>query len=100
MTTDLDTVFKALAHPLRRQILAWLKDPQGSFPLQTYGHEHGVCAGQIEQRCGLAQSTVSSHLTILHRAGLLRVRKLGQNRFFERNEEALQQALSGLLVER
>ena len=28
---DIDDIIKALAHPVRRQILAWLKEPEKSF---------------------------------------------------------------------
>jgi DNA-binding transcriptional ArsR family regulator len=39
----------------------------------------GVCAGQIERKCRLAQSTVSSHLATLQRAGLI-TREVRSNR--------------------
>ncbi|MFF7708149.1 ArsR family transcriptional regulator [Pseudomonas sp. NPDC007930] len=96
MPDDFDDILKAIAHPLRREILAWLKDPEGSFPEQYHPHEHGVCAGQIIQRCAMAQSTVSAHLATLQRAGLVTSRKLGQWHFFKRDEAALQRFLDQL----
>ena len=93
MPDDFDDIIKALAHPVRRDILQWLKTPQEHFPEQYHAHEHGVCAGQIDQRCGLSQSTVSAHLAILQRAGLISSRKVGQWHFFQRNEDAIQQFL-------
>ncbi|MBA1274245.1 ArsR/SmtB family transcription factor [Stutzerimonas azotifigens] len=90
MPDELDDIIKALAHPLRRQILDWLKDPPGHFPDQEHSLESGVCAGQIDQRAGLSQSTVSAHLATLQRAGLVTSRKIGQWHFFKRNEEAIQ----------
>lgn len=96
MADNLDDILKALAHPLRRQVLHWLKDPRGNFPEQTYGFEHGVCAGQIDLRCDLAQSTVSAHLACLQQAGLVKVHKMGPNRFYKRNEEVLRKALDML----
>ncbi len=42
-----DVSFLAISHPLRRQILEWLKDPLLYFPDQEYGHDLGVCAGQL-----------------------------------------------------
>ncbi|MDD1962587.1 MAG: helix-turn-helix transcriptional regulator [Pseudomonas capeferrum] len=96
MPLDLDEIIKALAHPLRRQILDWLKDPATQFPDQHHSTEHGVCAGQIDQRCGLSQSTVSAHLAILQRAGLINSQKIGQWHFFKRNEETLQAFLAQL----
>ncbi|WP_457583225.1 ArsR/SmtB family transcription factor [Ensifer canadensis] len=85
---DRDEIFKALAHPARVNILAWLKEPEAHFPTQEHPFEMGVCAGQFE-RCGLSQSTVSSHLAILQRAGLVTTRRLGQWVFYRRNEETI-----------
>ena len=93
MNLDLDEIIKALAHPVRRDILNWLKDPKGEFPEQLHNHEYGICAGQIDQRCGLSQSTVSAHLATLQRAGLISSRKVGQWHFFKRNEETIQEFL-------
>lgn len=85
---DRDEILKALAHPARVNILAWLKEPEAHFPTQEHPFELGVCAGQFE-RCGLSQSTVSSHLAILQRAGLVSTRRLGQWVFYRRNEETI-----------
>ncbi|MGV2862641.1 ArsR/SmtB family transcription factor [Achromobacter sp. ESBL13] len=84
---DADAIIKALANPVRRDILAWLKTPHAYFE-ERPGHtfEHGVCAGHIDDRCGLSQSTVSSHLAVLQRAGLITSTKVGQWVFFRRNE--------------
>lgn len=93
MPLDLDEIIKALAHPVRREILNWLKDPERQFPDQYHSTEQGVCAGQIDQRCGLSQSTVSAHLATLQRAGLITSQKIGQWHFFKRNEETIQEFL-------
>ncbi|MGO2450350.1 transcriptional regulator, ArsR family [Pseudomonas taetrolens] len=90
MPIDLDEIIKALAHPVRREILHLLKNPEIEFPDQHHSTEHGVCAGQIDQRCGLSQSTVSAHLATLQRAGLISSQKVGQWHFFKRNEETIQ----------
>ncbi|WP_447800445.1 ArsR/SmtB family transcription factor [Pseudomonas kilonensis] len=99
MTLDLDEIIKALAHPVRRDILHWLKDPKVQFPEQLHNHEFGICAGQIDQRCGLSQSTVSAHLAVLQRAGLITSQKVGQWHFFKRNEEVIQQFLKQMSQE-
>ncbi|MGN8276473.1 ArsR/SmtB family transcription factor [Pseudomonas sp. SMV71] len=99
MTLDLDEIIKALAHPVRRDILNWLKDPKVQFPEQLHNHEFGICAGQIDQRCGLSQSTVSAHLAVLQRAGLITSQKVGQWHFFKRNEELIQQFLKQMSQE-
>ncbi|MNT33496.1 Helix-turn-helix domain protein [compost metagenome] len=48
-----------------------------------------MCAGHIDNRCGLSQSTVSSHLAVLQRAGLISATKVGQWVFFRRNESVI-----------
>ncbi|MBB1627986.1 helix-turn-helix transcriptional regulator [Achromobacter sp. UMC71] len=87
---DADAILKALANPVRREILAWLKTPEAHFE-ERPGHtfENGVCAGHIDGRCGLSQSTVSSHLAVLQRAGLITPTKVGQWVFFRRNEPVI-----------
>ena len=87
---DMDVVHKALANPVRRNILAWLKTPEVCFSEQEHSLELGVCAGQIDARAGLSQSTVSAHLAILQRAGLVTSRRVGQWVYFKRNETTIQ----------
>jgi ArsR family transcriptional regulator len=99
MPIDLDEIIKALAHPVRRDILLWLKDPVTCFPDQEHSVGHGVCAGQIDQRVGLSQSTVSAHLATLQRAGLISSKKIGQWHFFSRNEETIQAFVEALVLE-
>ena len=86
---DIDAIHKALANPVRRDILQWLKDPHGHFAQQEHPLDLGVCAGLIDARTGLSQSTVSSHLATLQRAGLVTSRRVGQWIFFKRNEETI-----------
>ena len=91
---NIDAIHKALANPVRRQILCWLKDPDDYFAHQEHPLEIGVCAGLIDALTGLSQSTVSAHLGVLQRAGLIRSRRLGQWIFYKRNEEAIQAFLT------
>ncbi len=86
---DIDAIHKALANPVRRQILEWLKEPEAYFAEQEHPLEIGVCAGLIDERTGLSQSTVSAHLATLQRAGLICPRKVGQWIFFKRNEDTI-----------
>lgn len=89
MDIDIDAIHKALANPVRRQILAWLRTPADYFADQEYPLDLGVCAGLIDQRTGLSQSTVSAHLATLQRAGLVTSKRIGQWIFFKRNEEVI-----------
>lgn len=86
---DIDAIHKALANPVRRQILAWLKSPAEHFSQQEHPLDMGVCAGLIDERCGLSQSTVSVHLSALLRARLLTSRKVGQWIFYKRDESTI-----------
>ncbi|WP_427313230.1 ArsR/SmtB family transcription factor [Cupriavidus sp. H39] len=86
---DIDAIHKALANPVRRNILAWLKTPQQCFSEQEYPLDLGVCAGLIDARTGLSQSTVSAHLATLQRAGLVTSKRVGQWVFFKRDEETI-----------
>jgi len=91
-------IFKALSNKTRLQILQWLKEPEINFPDQEkYGFENGVCVGQIQQKAGLTQSTVSEYLSIMQRSGLVTATRVGQWTYYRRNEEAF--ALLSKLVE-
>lgn len=92
---DVDLIIKALANPVRREILALLKEPGKHFADQEYPLDVGVCAGQFE-RCGLSQSTMSTHLATLQRAGLVSTRRIGQWVFYKRNEETIAAFLRAL----
>jgi DNA-binding transcriptional ArsR family regulator len=87
---DFDLIHKALANPVRRQILLWLKTPQAYFAEQAHGLDLGVCAGLIDARVGLSQSTVSAHLAALQRADLISAKRVGQWIFYSRNEATIQ----------
>ncbi|TDV50254.1 ArsR family transcriptional regulator [Pseudomonas graminis] len=86
---DFQVSIRAIAHPVRREILQWLKEPLRYFPDQEYGQHLGVCIGQIVLRCDLPQSTVSSHLALLKAAGLVEQRKSGTVHFLRRNEACI-----------
>jgi len=92
----LEEQLKALSHPVRRDILHWLKQPEQYFADQTHPLSLGVCAGKIELKVGLSQSTVSAHLASLQRAGFIQGQKVGQWIFFSRNETAIRAFVAGL----
>jgi len=89
-TPDIDDIIKALAHPVRREILNWLRDPQKSFASQEHSLELGVCAGKIFEKANLSQSTISVHLATLQKAGLITPRRVGQWIFYSRNEALIE----------
>ena len=91
----LNEIFKALSNPVRLEILSWLKQPEKHFSAQHMSLEMGVCAGQFE-RCGLSQSTVSAHLSVLTKAGLITPHRVGQWTFYKRDEEAIAAFIASL----
>ncbi|WP_377290015.1 ArsR/SmtB family transcription factor [Rhizobium sp. SG2393] len=92
---DVSEILKAIAHPMRRELLAWLKDPDAHFEPGHAIEGLGVCAGQFE-RCGLSQSTVSAHLATLQRAGLVTATRRGQWIYYQRNEDTISRFLKSL----
>ncbi|MGI4861115.1 MAG: ArsR/SmtB family transcription factor [Janthinobacterium lividum] len=87
---DVDAIHKALSHPVRRQILDWLKTPAAYFSMQDHlPLDVGVCASLIDARTGLSQSTVSVHLATLQRAELVTSKRIGQWVFFKRNDATI-----------
>lgn len=90
----LDEGIKALAHPVRRAILAKLREPERYFAAQAQPLSLGVCAGQIEQSCPLSQSSISAHLAALQAVGLISGRRVGPYVFFKRDDEAIERLLA------
>jgi len=81
-------IMKALANERRLAILGWLKDPQAHFRPQVDGDlvEDGVCALLIAEKLGITQATLSEHMRVLVRAGLVRPKRIKQWIFYRRNE--------------
>jgi DNA-binding transcriptional ArsR family regulator len=92
----LDEGIKALAHPVRRAILAKLRAPEHYFAAQAQPLSLGVCAGQIEQSCPLSQSSISAHLAALQAAGLINGRRVGPYVFYKRDDQAMETLLARL----
>ena len=84
-------IAKALANEKRLQILAWLKDPTAHFPPQVDGDlvKDGVCGVLIASKLGVSQPTVSEHLKVLTRAGLVRAKRIKQWTFYKRDEKRI-----------
>ena len=93
--TDIDRnmekteILKALSHPVRVEFLEWMREPEKHFCDQAHPLDMGICGQQFERRCGLSQSTVSSHLATLEKAGLIRISRVGQWAFYRRDEDAI-----------
>jgi DNA-binding transcriptional ArsR family regulator len=92
VTTSLDIALHAISDPTRRRILAALKERGGSGTVKN----SGLCAGDIEERVSLSQPTISHHMAILTKAGLVDAVKQGQWRWYRRNEKALRRLVKSL----
>lgn len=90
---DMLIAFKALSNPVRLQILQGLKDPAASFPPQDEGdiNVDGVCVSSIQEGIGLSQSSTSSYLNLLQRAGLVTAKRRGQWTYYKRDEAGIRQ---------
>jgi len=89
---SLDRFLHAIADPTRRRILRALKERGGC----SLDKETGLCAGDIEERVRLAQPTVSHHMRILEKAGLVEAKREGHWRWYRRNEKLIAEMMRAL----
>jgi len=68
--------FNAVAEPRRRQILLHLADQERAV-------------GDIVVALRMEQPSVSKHLRVLHRVGLVKVRRKGRHMLYRTNPEAI-----------
>jgi DNA-binding transcriptional ArsR family regulator len=73
---ELDEVLRALAHPARRQILELVRDRE-------------LPAGEIVAAVGLAPASVSEHLKVLRKTGLVVMSREGTWRRYRADPDAL-----------
>lgn len=89
---DTVEVLKALANPTRLQIMNWLRDPHAEFaqwePIADRD-EFGVCVSHLQAKSGLAQSTISSYMATLERAGLVRSTRIGKWTHYKRDNDTV-----------
>ncbi|WP_210189509.1 metalloregulator ArsR/SmtB family transcription factor [Sinorhizobium sp. A49] len=80
----INTVFEAISHPVRRQILTLLK----AGPMS---------AGELAGHFDLTKPTLSVHFNKLRDAELVAVERRGTSLIYHLNMSILEEALSGLL---
>lgn len=98
-SSDLMPALKAIANPLRMTILIWLKNPRDNFPMDRIianPEEYGICVTQIQTKTGLAQPTVSNHMSVLERAGLVTSTRIRQWTHYRRNEANIARLITEL----
>jgi DNA-binding transcriptional ArsR family regulator len=91
MDMDMIAAIRALANERRLQILDWLKEPTKHFPPQVDGdlERDGVCGLLIARKLRVTQPTLSEHMRVLTRAGLVRGKRIKQWVFYRRDEAAI-----------
>jgi len=95
--SSLDRALHAIADPTRRRILQALKPGSMKVEGRAAGADgHCLCAGEIEERVQLSQPTISHHMAILTKAGLVAATKRGQWRWYRRDEKAIRQVVKML----
>ena len=90
---SLDRALQAIADPTRRRILQALKRGVEAKTEREDSSSTCLCAGDIEARVQLSQPTISHHMAILTKAGLVEATKKGQWRWYRRNEKAIRGVL-------
>ncbi|MDH4986173.1 metalloregulator ArsR/SmtB family transcription factor [Aminobacter anthyllidis] len=80
----INAVFEALSHPVRRKVLAVLKNG----PLS---------AGELAGHFDLTKPTLSVHFNKLKEAELVAVERRGTSLIYHLNTSILEEALAGLL---
>jgi DNA-binding transcriptional ArsR family regulator len=76
MNDDCCTIFHALADPNRLKILEMLKDTE-------------LCVSDITARLNISQPSISHHLDILKRSGLVQFEKRGRSIFYSFSDDVL-----------
>jgi DNA-binding transcriptional ArsR family regulator len=84
---EFDQVFSALAHEARRRVLVVLLGRQGQ-----------MTAGQIVERFSCSWPTMTKHMKILEKAGLIYVEKVGRERHYILDRQRLQRIVGGWLT--
>lgn len=77
-------VYKALAHPVRRKVLAMLR-------------ERARSAGELADAFDLAKPTLSGHFNVLKAANLILEERRGTTLIYRANVSVLEDALTGLM---
>jgi ArsR family transcriptional regulator len=84
MEDDLNTLFKALNDPTRREILELLK-------------EKDLTAGEIADQFNISKPSISHHLDLLRQAGLVVSVKEGQYMYYSLNTTVMDEMLKWII---
>src|SRR5919202_6099272 len=96
---SLDPEVRSLGEHLAagRELLVALADPARQDLVQVLAREE-LNVGEIAARVTLSRPTVSHHLNVLRRAGLLRFRKQGREVYYRLEKDRVVATLQGLVT--
>jgi DNA-binding transcriptional ArsR family regulator len=86
-STDAIDIFAALSQPTRLE----------AFKLVMAQEPHGLPAGEIARRLGVPQNTLSTHLAVLARAGLLSAERSSRSIIYRAEIDRVRQIASYLV---
>ncbi|MBX2797935.1 MAG: metalloregulator ArsR/SmtB family transcription factor [Myxococcales bacterium] len=75
------SIFKAIAHPIRRRVLQLLRDGP-------------LTAGELAGAFAVSKPTMSKHFALLREAGLVSVEKQGRELVYQLETSVLEEALA------
>jgi DNA-binding transcriptional ArsR family regulator len=81
----LQSVFEALAHPVRREILRLLR-------------KRAMSAGELAEHFDIAKPTLSGHFTVLKAADLVTTERQGTTIIYRLNLSVMEEALAALMA--
>ncbi len=92
------TILRALSNEHRLRIMMWIMDPEAHFSPQKDGDlvKDGVCVGFITEKIGLTQPTVTSHMKVLAKAGLVTSKPIKNWVFYKPQRANFKTALASL----
>lgn len=82
--TEINRVYRALADPTRRRVLALLR-------------ERDMTAGELAAQFDLSWPTMSGHFTVLREADLISADKTGTSITYHLNLSVLEEAMAALM---
>ena len=85
MCCDLDDFLQAMADETRQRILALIREGE-------------LSVNEIEEQLPVRQPTISHHLAILHRANLVKRRRVGKQVFYRIDPDCVPECCSEILV--
>lgn len=85
---NLSIIFKALADPARLKILKFLA---GNIEGPCCPLMDAICACDLEELTKLSQPTVSHHMKVLSKSGLITFTKKGRWRYYQIDKETIEQ---------